>query len=127
MTNYDLEEDRLLKYQICLSIILIFTIIISIILSFNAMMECEKKDKIYSDIEAETILRISRIIALFVAVGFMLINVYDKYVKEKNNLENKNADIQIVASAFTLASSLIVLYVAFNNSNQFVAEENPGV
>lgn len=127
MTNYDLEEDRLLKYQICLSIILIFTIIISIILSFNAMMECEKKDKIYSDKEAETILKINRIIALFVAVGFMLINVYDKYVKEKNNLENKNADIQIVASAFTLASSLIVLYVAFNNSNQFVAEENPGV
>ena len=30
MSNYDLEEDILLKFQICLSIIFIFTLIISI-------------------------------------------------------------------------------------------------
>ena len=75
MTNYDLEEDRLLKIQICLSIIFIFTVIISITLSYNSMKSLEKKRKIYSDDDALDILRINRIIAFLVAVGFIFINV----------------------------------------------------
>ncbi len=125
MTNYDLEEDRLLKIQICLSIIFIFTVIISITLSYNSMKSLEKKRKIYSDDDALDILRINRIIAFLVAVGFIFINVYDKSIKEKYNLEDENADMQIWASLLTLVSSLIVLYVAFNSSSEIIANENP--
>lgn len=125
MTNYDLEEDKLLKIQIVLSIIFIFTIIISITLSYNAMMECEQKEKIYSDEEALNILRINRIIALIVAIGFVLINAYDKSIKEKYNLEDGNADLQILASIITLLGSLIVLYIAFSSSSIIISNENP--
>ena len=127
MSNYDLEEDVLLKFQICLSIIFIFTLIISISLSYNSMMECERKGKIYSDDEALNILRINRIISFLVAIGFVLINVYDKSVKEKYNLDNRNADLQIAASIITLVSSLIVLFVAFSSDSSIINNENPEI
>lgn len=125
MSNYDLEEDVLLRLQICLSIVFIFTLIISISLSYNSMMECERKDKIYDDEDALNVLRINRIISLLVALGFVLINIYDKSVKEKYNLDKGNADLQIIASIITLLSSLIVLYVAFNNNSSIIGNENP--
>ena len=125
MSNYDLEEDVLLRLQICLSIVFIFTLIISISLSYNSMMECEGKDKIYDDEDALNVLRINRIISLLVALGFVLINIYDKSVKEKYNLDKGNADLQIIASIITLLSSLIVLYVAFNNNSSIIGNENP--
>lgn len=125
MSNYDLEEDVLLRLQICLSIVFIFTLIISISLSYNSMMECERKDKIYDDEDALNVLRINRIISLLVALGFVLINIYDKSVKEKYNLNKGNADLQIIASFITLFSSLIVLYVAFNNNSSIIGNENP--
>lgn len=125
MSNYDLEEDTLLKIQICLSIIFIFTLIISISLSYNSMMECEGKGKIYSDDDALNILKINRVISLMVALGFVLINIYDKSVKEKYNLDIGSSDAQILASVITLISSLIVLYVAFNSDSSIIGNENP--
>ena len=127
MSNYDLEEDVLLRFQICLSIIFIFTLIISISLSYNSMMECEGKGKIYSDEDALNVLRINRIISLLVALGFVLINIYDKSVKEKYNFDKGNADLQIAASVITLVSSLIVLYVAFSSDSSNISNENPEI
>lgn len=125
MSNYDLEEDKLLKYQISLSIIFIFTLLISITLSYNSMMECEGNDKIYSDDDALNVLKINRIIAFLVALGFLFINVYDKDLKGKYGHNDGNADLQILASIVTLISSLIVLYVAFSSTNEIIQNENP--
>ena len=127
MSNYDLEEDYLLRLQIILSIIFIFTLFVSISLSYNSMMECEGRDRIYSDKDALNVLRINRIISLFVALGFVLINMYDKSVKEKYNLDKGKADLQILASIITLVSSLIVLYVAFSSNSSIISNENPEI
>jgi hypothetical protein len=127
MSNYDLEEDILLRFQICLSIIFIFTLLVSISLSYNSMMECEGRNKIYSDNDALEILRINRVISLLVALGFVFINVYDKSVKEKYNLDKGNADLQIIASIITLVSSFIVLYVAFSSNSSIISNENPEI
>ena len=127
MSNYDLEEDILLRFQICLSIIFIFTILVSISLSYNSMMECEGRDKIYSDSDALDVLRVNRVISLLVALGFVFINVYDKSVKEKYNLDKGNADLQIIASIVTLVSSFIVLYVAFISNSSIINNENPEI
>lgn len=127
MSNYDLEEDILLRFQICLSIFFIFTILVSISLSYNSMMECEGRDKIYSDSDALDVLRVNRFISLLVALGFVFINVYDKSVKEKYNLDKGNADLQIIASIVTLVSSFIVLYVAFSSNSSIINNENPEI
>ena len=86
-----------------------------------------RKGKIYSDDDALNILRINRIISLLVALGFVLINIYDKSVKEKYNLDKGNADLQILASIITLVSSLIVLYVAFSSNSSIISNENPEI
>ena len=125
MSNYDLEEDYLLKIQICLSIIFIFTIFVSISLSYNSMISLEERDKIYSDEDALNVLKLNRVISLFVALGFVLINIYDKYVKEKYDLDKGEANLQILASIMTLISSIIVLYVAFSSDSSIINNENP--
>lgn len=124
MTNYDLEESKLLKFQIFLSLIFIFTTIISISLSYNLILEFDGKNKIYNHKEADEILKINRLISVFVSFGFIYINIYDKKIKEENNLSNRFSDVQIMASLFTLVSSLIVLYVAFNSSSSTTNNEN---
>ena len=125
MSNYDLEEDYLLKIQICLSIIFIFTVFVSISLSYNSMISLEGRDKIYSDEDALNVLKLNRVISLFVALGFVLINIYDKYVKEKYDLDKGEANLQILASIMTLISSIIVLYVAFSSDSSIINNENP--
>ena len=125
MSNYDLEEDYLLKIQICLSIIFIFTVFVSISLSYNSMISLEGRDKIYSDEDALNVLKLNRVISLLVALGFILINIYDKYVKEKYDLDKGEANLQILASIMTLISSIIVLYVAFSSDSSIINNENP--
>lgn len=125
MSNYDLEEDYLLKIQICLSIIFIFTVFVSISLSYNSMISLEGRDKIYSDEDALNVLKLNRVISLLVALGFVLINIYDKYVKEKYDLDKGEANLQILASIMTLISSIIVLYVAFSSDSSIINNENP--
>lgn len=82
-------------------------------------------DKLYSDEEAIWILRINRIIAFLVATGFLFINIKDSEIKVVGN--SKSANMQIMASVFSLVSALIVLFVAFNNSSEIISNENPEI
>lgn len=122
MSNYDLEEDSLLKYQVLLSFIFILTLIISISLSFNSMSKY--KNTFYGKEEEIIILRINRIVSLLVALGFLFINIYDNSLKKKYGFDVKFSNLQTMASFITLVSSLIVLYIAFSNSGN-VKYENP--
>ena len=127
MTNYNLEEAELIKVQIVLSFILLFTTIISISLSYNFLLDLENKSPIYSDKESYDILIFNRIIMFTIAFIFIYINVRDKKVKEKYNLEDEFADLQIWASVFSFIASLIVLYVGIESGNNITSSENPTI
>ena len=127
MTNYNLEEAELIKVQIVLSFILLFTTIISISLSYNFLLDLENKNPIYSDKESYDILIFNRIIMFTIAFIFIYINVRDKKVKEKYNLEDEFADLQIWASVFSFIASLIVLYVGIESGNNITSSENPTI
>ena len=127
MTNYDLEEVRLIEVQIVLSIILLFTTIISITLSYNAALGIKNEDTIYTDKEATDILLFNRTVMFVVAAIFIYINIRDKEVKEKYNKDEEFADLQIWASVLSLAAALIVLYVGVKSGSNVVSEENPTV
>lgn len=127
MTNYNLEEAELIKVQIVLSFILLFTTIISISLSYNFLLDLEDKNPIYSDKESYDILIFNRIIMFTIAFIFIYINVRDKKVKEKYNLEDEFADLQIWASVFSFIASLIVLYVGIESGNNITSSENPTI
>ena len=127
MTNYDLEESELIELQIVLSIILLFTTIISISLSYNFLLELEKKTPIYSEKESFDILILNRTIMFVVAVIFIYINIRDNRVKEKYHLKDEFADLQIGASALNLMVAAILLYIGIKSGYNIISNENPTI
>ena len=127
MTNYDLEEAELIVVQIILSVILLFTTIISITLSYDFLMKLEKKEHLYTEKEATIILIFNRLIMFIVAGVFIYINIRDKSVKEKYNSKDEFADLQILASVLSFIAALIVLYVGVKSGSNATSEENPTI
>ena len=127
MTNYNLEEAELVKVQIVLSVILLFTTIISISLSYNFLLGLEDKKTIYTEKESYDILLFNRTVMFVVAAIFIYINIRDKSVKEKYNLEDEFADLQIYASLFNFIAALIVLYVGIKSGSNITSNENPTI
>lgn len=127
MTNYDLEESELIKLQILLSFVLLFTTIISITLSYDFLLKLKKKPPIYSEKESLDILIFNRTIMFIVAALFIYINIRDKNVKEKYNSEDEFANLQIDASLFNFIAAAIVLYVGVKSRSNITSEENPTI
>ena len=127
MTNYDLEESELIKLQILLSFVLLFTTIISITLSYDFLLKLEKKPPIYSEKESLDILIFNRTIMFIVSALFIYINIRDKNVKEKYNSEDEFANLQIDASLFNFIAAAIVLYVGVKSRSNITSEENPTI
>lgn len=128
MTNYDLEEANLIKIQIGLSFLFLFTLIISLTLSYNELLKYQKQTPLYDKKTEDSILILNRSIAFIIAIGFLLINIKDKGIKEKYNQgDMKSAQLQIDASAITLIATIIVLYVAIDGTNGGIQIENPEI
>ena len=127
MTNYNLEEERLVEIQIVLSTILLFCTIISIFLSYNFLLSLKNEKTIYSDEDSYNILIFNRTVMFIVALIFILINLKDKWVKEKYGIKDDFADLQILASIFNFIATFIVLYVGINSSINITSEENPTI
>lgn len=124
MTNYDLEENKLLYTQAILSVIFIFTTVISITLTYNEILTHLHKKNIYDNKTQKNILKINRVIVFLVAIGFLVINIRDKNVKKKyGNCNEWSANLQIDASFINLIATFIVLYIAFNGDN--ITDQNP--
>ncbi len=127
MTNYDLEQVKLLEYQIGLSVLSILTIVVSLTLSYNALLNLKKEDSIYSEEEASNILLMNRTVDLFIFLGFLAINIYDHNARKKNNTASYIGDLQISASVLSVIAAIIVLYVAIVNGNGVTGQENPEI
>lgn len=127
MTNYNLEEAELIAVQIILSVILLFTTIISITLSYDFLMKLEKKEPLYDEKEATDILIFNRLVMFIVAGIFIYINIRDKNVKKKYNFDDEFSDFQILASIFSFIAALIVLYVGVNSNSNVTSGENPTI
>jgi len=126
MTNYDLEEAKLLRWQFGLSLLFIFTLIVSLTLTYNQILIHEKKKPLYTNKTSDDILKLNRTLGLLLALGFLYINYIDKGIKEEHNLELKSANLQIDAGLLSVIAAIIVLYVSFMGDGQ-TALENPEV
>lgn len=124
MTNYDLEESKLLRLQFGFSLLFIFTLVISLTLTYNQLLIHEKKKPLYKTKTSDKILKVNRTLGVIIALAFLYINITDKGIKEKNNLDLKSANLQIDAGILTLLSTIIVLYVSFMGDNT-ITTENP--
>lgn len=119
MTNYELEEADLIKVQIILSFILLFTTIISILLSYNFLLNFEDKEGFYNDEDSFNILIFNRTVMLIVSLIFIYINIRDKDVKEKYSLDDEFTDLQIWSSIFNFMATLIAFYIAIKSITSY--------
>lgn len=127
MTNYNLEEAELVKFQILLSFVLLLTTVVSITLSYNFLLNLENKTPIYDDEESTDILLLNRMIMFIVSALFIYINIRDKNVKEKYDSEDEFADLQISASVLNFIAAAIVLYVGIKSGGNIISGENPTI
>lgn len=119
MTNYNLEESELLKWQLLLTFIFIGTLFVSLTITYNEILKMEDKEPLYNEDVELAILRTNRLIALTVSLGFLLINVRDKNLKLLYNQDNlKDADKQIIAGILSVVAAIIVLGTATTGSTE---------
>lgn len=118
MSNYDLEETNLLKWQFLLSTFFIISTLISLTLTYNEILKRKKLKPLYTKKEEAKVLKFNRTFASLIAIGFIIINVTDKTIRKKYNDCNESvANAQISASIITFIATIIVLYLAFYNDN----------
>lgn len=126
MSNYDLEEVKLLKAQMVLSVVAIVTVLVSLGLSYNEILKLNKTTPLFSRKMENGILISNRLLALIISIGFLYIDYIDKNIKQKYKKNNlRDAQLQINASILSVIASIIVLYTAFNGKNGEVGLENP--
>lgn len=119
MTNYNLEESELLKWQLLLTFIFIGTLLVSLTITYNEILKMEDKEPLYNEDVELAILRTNRLIALTVSLGFLLINVRDKNLKLLYNQDNlEDADKQIIAGILSVVAAIIVLGTATTGSTE---------
>lgn len=129
MTNYDLEELKLLKWQMVLSSLFIVSIVISLALSYNEIKKYKKQKPLFNTKDESDILIFNRTLALIIAIAFLYINYLDKNTKINYNQDLNYANLQIDASIITIIASLIVFYIAIDSKNKNIDTtiENPEI
>lgn len=124
MTNYDLKQTALLWWQFLLSLSFIVSIVISLTLTYNEILKRSKRKPLYNSSEETAVLKFNRSLAALISLGFLIINIDDKKVRQTfNTCNEKIMNMQISASTFNLIATLIVLYIAFTADNNNI--ENP--
>jgi len=119
ITNYNLEELDLFKVQLILSSMFIGTLLVSMTLTYNEKLKFMNKSPLFTEKQSSDLLVLNRTISLFIATGFLYLNVIDRKAKENDGLINiRFADMQVNAGVLNLLGAIIVLYVALYDKNE---------
>ncbi len=125
--NNNNKEIQLLYIQVFGSIIFIVTIIVSIILTYNTILEKQGKPKLFNDITANNITLNNRIVLTILTIVFTYIN-YEFYKINKQKKEDFLQKEELLASILTLIAGFLLLHStvsSINSNNQTTNENTP--
>lgn len=127
MTNYNLEEIDSFSIQLILTALTIGTLLVSMTLTYNEKLKLKNEPLLFTDEESKNLLILSRTLAVFIGIGFLILNFVDREAKKNDGKINlKFADMQVEASILSLVSAFIVLYVVMNDTDEgIISNENP--
>ena len=119
-----MKIDSLFLNQIFFTIAFILVTILSLTIFYDAYLKFQKKEGLYTNEEAEKIIRITRVITLIIFILFF-INTYEgtKVAKELDRY-NYNLKIQLISSIITIIPAILSVYVAFSSENEFLQSFN---
>lgn len=124
------KQINLLNKNMILSLLFIVSVFLSFLISYNEKLSLEGKKQLFDD-EISKILNLSnRIFAVILVLGFLEINKQGYNIGKETNVNIRPLQHQLWASYLTLASSLLALYVVYENlyqNFQVFNTENPTV
>ena len=124
------KQINLINKNMLLSLLFIMSIFISLLISYNLKLKLEGKKQLFDDEISKALNLLNRIFAVFLVLGFLAINKEEYNIGKQNNKNMQPLKHQLWASYLTLASSLIALYVVYENlyqNFQVFNTENPTI
>lgn len=113
------KEKKLLEQQLLTTVIYVFTLFISISLTYNDILNLDNK-KIYSDELAEKIGISNRTIALILTLSYLYINYQNREIAKEKKKDLRFANLQLTAGSLSTIAAVIVLYVVINSGRYTV-------
>ena len=105
------EEINILNIQLLTSLIVIITVTISLLLTYNQKLNLQNKKTIFNKKQTHNISYTNRLIILITAITFLYINYKLYEISKKEGEDLKVYYLQIIASILTTIAALIVFYV----------------
>ena len=105
------EEINILNLQLLTSLIVIITVTVSLLLTYNQKLNLQNKKTIFNKKQTHNISYTNRLIILITAITFLYINYKLYEISKKEGEDLKVYYLQIIASILTIIASLIVFYV----------------
>ena len=120
------EEVRIINVQLITLFVSLFSLLLSIIITYNQKLSLENKDEILGTDDLFKITLFNRVLIVVISLIFLYVN-YKLYEISKYEGEDlKSYELQIVASIITVVAGLIALYVvSLSTGNDTVDIENP--
>ena len=105
------EEIKLLNIQLITSLIVIITVILSLVLTYNQKLNLENKKTIFNKKQTHNISYINRLTILITTIVFLIINYKLYQISKKEGEDLLVYNLQIIASILTTIASILVFYV----------------
>jgi uncharacterized membrane protein len=120
------EEVKAINIQLIALIIVLFSTIISILITYNQKLNLEKKETIFDSKESFDITLFNRILIVVLSFIFLYVNIKLYNLSKKEGEDLKSYILQIIASILAIISALIALYVVNLSTNESIVDvENP--
>ncbi|MDD3452652.1 MAG: hypothetical protein PHN42_00015 [Bacilli bacterium] len=129
MNNINKNENSLIDIQLYATIILIISLFISLLLTYNEKLKLSNQESIFDDETEKYLILINRITFLIVSFGFLYSSYINKemaYIKKEST---DSFDLQILASLLTTIAAILALYSLFVSNNESIIADikNPNL
>lgn len=120
------KEIQVINIQLYALVIVLFSSILSIIITYNQKLDLEDKEPMYSAKELYKITLFNRILILVLSFVFLYVNYVLYDISKRQGEDLKAYKLQIFASILVITAGFITLYVVkLSETENIVDVENP--
>ena len=120
------EEIDAINTQIYALLLFLFSIIVSIIITYNQKLDLEGKETIMEANKSLKITLYNRILIVTISLIFLFVNYKLYLLSKEEGKDLKGYKLQILASILVTISGIIALYVVSLSNTENIADvENP--
>ena len=120
------EEVKAINIQLVALVVVLFSTVISILITYNQKLNLEKKKTLFDSKESFDITLFNRVLIVVLSFVFLYVNIKLFNLSKKEGEDLKSYILQIIASVLAIISGLIALYVVGLSTTEYIVDvENP--